>query len=146
VTDREGRRFAAAIPPDLLQPYREGKVPPEALLLIPPDVLRYVPDPKDYVAVVDDYYQLRATGRPIDQIFVANRAPAKGAEAKDAEGGKAPMNTIGLGKNSDDALKRNLQALRNHVPAGLLRPFGCRETMEGISNPRAMPPGPGVSP
>lgn len=113
---RTRETFVVALPPDLLQAYRRGEVPVDKLLLIPPTALRFVGSPADWNRIVDDYLDLRATGRGVDRIFVANRRPPRGEGA--TSGGTLNSNLI-FGDRAEE-MSRTLGELRGQVPGSIL--------------------------
>ena len=108
-----GERFVAALPPDLLQAYRRGEVKPENLLLLPPTVLRYVPNTSDWNGVVEDYFALRGTGRDITRIFVANRRQASGQNTMEMS-----LNSMTIIPGRD--IDQSLRDLRSQAPDSIL--------------------------
>ncbi len=110
-------KLIVALAPDQLQAYRRGEITADRLLLIPPSALRYVSDKKDWGAVIDDYLELRATGREPARIFVANRKPSNGEEAPMT----SSLNSIAIfGDGGAKEMEKSLNDLRSEVPKSIL--------------------------
>ena len=107
-------KFVVALPPDKLAAYKRGEWGVEKLLLIPPSAIRYVPSPKDWNRVIDDYFELRSTGREPDRIYVANHKP----EGQGTELETGPLNSERVfGKGN---VEQSLKELRRQVPESIL--------------------------
>ncbi len=107
-------KFVVALPPDQLQAYRRGELGMEILLLIPPAALRYVPSVEGWNYIIDDYLELRASGRDPERIFVANR---KGAQAGD-ERQTSSLNSIKI--FGRDRMEESLKDFKASIPPSIL--------------------------
>ncbi len=109
--------LVVALPPDMLKDYKNGRVKLSKLLLIPPSAIRYVPSVEKWNHVIDDYLELRSTGRAAERIFVANRKTVR-------TGGESNTGSLTAGdifsQVGGGGLEESLRSLRSGVPDALL--------------------------